>query len=94
MKHQVTQIHHVTFDELTQTIIDGFEQKLNKLEKNFQPKEPNEWITTKQVCELLSVSHVTVSDWSKKKVLSPYRIGNRIRFRRLEVEKALTKINK
>jgi len=93
MNQNVTQVHHTSKDELIYTIIKGVEEKLNEFEKNFQPKEPTLWLTKKEVSNILSISIVTIDDWSKKGILNPYRIGNRIRFRKSDVEKALTKIN-
>ncbi|MBL4568758.1 MAG: helix-turn-helix domain-containing protein [Flavobacteriaceae bacterium] len=92
MEQNITQVHGMTKDELLQAI-NGVEEKLNNFEKNFQPKEPTEWITRKEVSEILSISLVTIASWSEKNILHPYRIGNRIRFKRKEVELALTKIN-
>ncbi|MCH3881712.1 helix-turn-helix domain-containing protein [Tenacibaculum aquimarinum] len=90
----VTQIHHHTSDEdliksLTKTIKELFEVYSEKL----KPSEQINWITRKQVSEILSISLVTVDDWSKRSILTAYRIGNKKRFKRKEVEKALTKIN-
>ena len=90
---KVTQVHHVSGDELLQNFLNGVEEKLNSFEKNFQKKEPTEWITRKEVSEILSISLVTITAWSEKGILNPFRIGNRIRFKRSEVEQALTKIN-
>lgn len=93
MNENVTQVHNVSKKELINEIISGVKNKLQEIEKNFQPKEPTIWITKKEVAEMLSISTVTVDDWSKKEILSPYRIGNRIRFKRSEVEASLTEIN-
>ena len=93
MSKDVTQVHHTSKDELIQNIINGVSKKLNEIEKNFQPKEPTQWLTKKEVSVLLSISLVTIDDWSRKSILSPFRIGNRIRFRRIDVDNALTKIN-
>jgi DNA-directed RNA polymerase specialized sigma subunit len=89
----VTQVHHTSKDELIHNILQGVEKKLNEFEKNFQPKEPTQWLNKKEVASILSISTVTVDDWSRKFILNPYRIGNRIRFDRKQVEQSLTQIN-
>jgi len=94
MEHKITQVHHTSKDQLINSIVKGVEIKLSELEQKFQPREPSSWITKKEVATILSISIVTVDDWSKKGILNPFRIGNQIRFKRKEVEKALTKINK
>lgn len=93
MEQNITQVHNTTKDELINEIVIGVKSKLQDLEKNFQPKEPTSWLTKKEVATILSISIVTIDDWSKKGILSPFRIGNRIRFKRSDIEKALTKIN-
>lgn len=93
MSKDVTQVHHTSKDELIHNILKGVEIKLQEFEKKFQPKEPTQWLTKKEVATILSISLVTVDDWSKKGILNPFRIGNRIRFDRKQVEQALTKIN-
>lgn len=94
MVKRITQVDHYSEDELIEAFLNGVDKKLEEFEKKFQPKEPTIWLTKKEVANILSVSLVTVDDWSKKNILSPFRIGNRIRFDRKEVEKSLTKINK
>lgn len=93
MKTQkVTQVLHTTTQDLTQSILEGVEQKLNSFKVHFQPKEPTVWVSRKEVSEILSIAMVTVDDWTKKGILTAYRIGNKKRFKRSEVENALTKI--
>lgn len=88
----VTQVHHTTEGELIKKILTGVEDKLKNFEKQFQPKEPDVWMTRKEVAELLSISLVTVSKWSRDGVLKPITIGkNRVRFNRSEVLELLTK---
>jgi len=90
---KITQIYHTTEERLTQSILDGVEEKLNSFKENFHPKELTKWITRNEVREILSISLVTVDKWTKKGILIAYRIGNKKRFKRDEVENALTKID-
>jgi len=93
LNENVTQVHHTSKDELIHNILQGVEKKLNEFEKKFQPKEPTQWLTKKEVAAILSVSLVTIDSWGKKGVLSPFRVGNMIRFDRKQVEQSLTQIN-
>lgn len=93
MKQQrITQVHHINQDDLISSIASVLEEKLNSFKENFQPKKPTEWISRKEVGEILSISLVSVDIWTKKGILTAYRIGNKKRFKRTEVENALTKI--
>lgn len=93
MAHQkITQVYHLNQDDLTDSITKAIENTLDSFKEKFQPKKPTEWISRKEVGELLSISLVSVDIWTKKGILTAYRIGNKKRFKRTEVENALTKI--
>lgn len=94
MLNETTQVHHTSKKELIDAFSTIVDKKFEEFEKKFQPKEPTQWLTKKEVASILSISTITVDDWSKKGILNPFRIGNRIRFDRKQVEQALTKINK
>ena len=93
MSTKITQVHHYSDHELIDAFLIGLEKRMIAFEKKFKPKEPTQWLTKKEVASILSISLVTVDDWSKKGILSPFRIGNRIRFQRKSVEQALIQIN-
>ena len=90
---KVTQVHHVNQDDLTESFSKAVKKIFDSFKEDFQPKEPTIWISRKEVGELLSISLVSVDVWTKKKILTAYRIGNKKRFKRDQVENALTKIN-
>lgn len=93
MEHQrITQVHHTNQEDLTASISKAVEKIFDSFKENFQPKEPTIWITRKEVGEILSISLVSVDIWTKKGILTAYRIGNKKRFKRNQVEGALTKI--
>ena len=48
---------------------------LTTLETKEEPQE--EFLTTKEVAEFLKVSTTTISNWKRKKILCPSRIGNK-----------------
>ena len=45
-----------------------------------------ELLTTDEVCDLLSISRVTVWHWDKKGLLKSVRLGNLKRFRRADID--------
>jgi excisionase family DNA binding protein len=92
-QQKITQVHHVIKDQdLFQRFSSMLDEKFNSFKENFQPKKPTIWISRKEVGEILSISLVSVDIWTKKGILIAYRIGNKKRFKRSEVESALTKI--
>ena len=77
---------------LTEVILEGVQAKIDKLKATFQPKEPTEYLTRKEVKELLHVDLSTVHNWTKRGKLTSYGIGNRVYYKRLEVEQAIKPI--
>ena len=91
---QVIQLLNITPQELADAILDGMAQQIEDLKRDFQPKDPTEWLTRKEVAEMLKISLVTLNEWTKKGVLTSYRIGNRVRYKSHEVEESLKRITK
>lgn len=75
--------------ELLQKIGDQFDQ----LRIEFEPKQPEEYLTRKQTAIIFKVNLSTLYNWSRRGLIKKYAIGNRIYFRRSEIEKSLIQIN-
>ena len=90
---QSTILNNVSPEELTETILKGVDERINQLKANFQPKEPTDYLTRKEVKDLLKVDLSTVHNWTKKGKLKSYGIGNRVYFKRHEVENVLKPLN-
>lgn len=92
--NKVTQVFGITPSELKQDIINDVRAELKTIAQNFQPIKPPEYLTRKEVADILKVSLVTLTDWNKKGILKPYRLGNLIRYKTNEIDQALIAINK
>ncbi len=79
--------------ELENRIYNRLKSELDTLKKEFQPKEPTEFLTRNEVRDLLKVDLSTVHNWTKRGKLKAYGIGNRVYYRREEVEKAIQPLN-
>ncbi|WP_026776110.1 helix-turn-helix domain-containing protein [Polaribacter sp. Hel_I_88] len=93
-QQNITQVHNVTPQQLKESILLDVRAELQVIAQNFQPKKQAEYLTRKEVAKILKVSLVTLSDWNKKRVLKPYRLGNLIRYKTSEIEESLIAINK
>jgi len=89
----ITQVHGTTPQQLRDNLLNGFKTELKEMVLSFKPEVQPEYLTRKEVAEILKVSLVTLSDWNKKGVLKPYRLGNLIRYKRVELDQALISIN-
>jgi excisionase family DNA binding protein len=90
---KMTQVFGISPEEFKESILSDVRAELKAIALNFQPVTPPEYLTRQEVAEILKVSLVTLSDWNKKKILNPYRLGNLIRYKRTEIEQALININ-
>ncbi|MEJ8597306.1 helix-turn-helix domain-containing protein [Riemerella anatipestifer] len=68
---------------ISKAIVPELEQRLSK---QFQPKEPTTYLTRKEVKEMLSIDLSTLNRWTKDGKLTAYGIGNRVYYKRKEVE--------
>ncbi len=57
-------------------------------------QQQNKFLSTLEVCKLLSVSAVTISSWIAKGKIKKYTIGGRNRFKYSEIMESLTRLKK
>ena len=86
-------LNEITPQQLTNNILNGVKNQLDELKKEFTPKEPNEFLTRKEVSELLKISLTTIHEWVKTGILKNYKMGNRTYFSRKEIENTLFRSN-
>lgn len=87
------QFIHYTPEQLQSCIVAGIQTALDGFLKQV-PKSPSEEILTRQeVADLLKISLSTIHNWCKKGKLKPHGIGNRVYFKRSEIEENLKRIS-
>ena len=65
---------------------------LQELKKEFQPKEPEEYLSRAEVAKLLKVDISTIHNWGKSGKLKRHGLGNRVYYKRSEVEQAIQEL--
>ena len=88
----VTQLHNCTPEQLQEAILRGVKQELEELKKQYQPKQPEEYLSRAEVAELLKVDISTVHNWGKAGKLKRHGLGNRVYYKRSEVEQAIVEL--
>lgn len=88
------QFIQVTPEQLQEAIIKGVKTHLDELKKDFQPREPNEYLTRQETADLLKVDLSTIHNYTKQGKLNAYGIGHRVYYKRKEVENAIVKLKK
>jgi len=88
-----TLIHDLTHEQLV-SLFEGLQKQLTDIKQNFEPKTPTEYITRNELAELLKCDLSTIHNWTKKGKLIPYGIGNRVYYKRAEIEAVLLPFGK
>lgn len=88
MQKNSTILHDVTPEEIY-ALFKGLQQQLDDIKLNFEPKTPPEYLTRNQVCELLQVNLSTLWCWKKKGKLIPVGVGNRVLYKRSDIDEVL-----
>ncbi|MES2432184.1 MAG: helix-turn-helix domain-containing protein [Bacteroidota bacterium] len=65
------------------------EIQIAELKQNFELKTPTEYLTRTEAAQLLKCDLSTIHNWTKKGKLKPYGIGNRVYYKRSEIELVL-----
>jgi excisionase family DNA binding protein len=80
-------------EELKTEISEAILKQISPLFNSLIPKQPEvELLTRKEVAKLYGVSLPTIIDWTKSGKIIGYRIASRVRYKRSEIEKSLSKI--
>ena len=90
---QQLQFIGITPETLKTALLEGVKTELELIKDQFQPKQPTEYLTRSEVAELLKIDLSTVHNWTKRGKLTAYGIGNRVYYKRSEVEDALKPLN-
>lgn len=83
-----TILHELTPEQIS-VLFGVLESQLNEIKSNFQPIAPPEYLTRTEVSELLKCDLSTVHNWTKKGKLKAYGLGNRVYYKRSEIENGL-----
>lgn len=88
-----TILHEVSPEQIT-SLFEAIQNQLTELKQNFEPKAPTEYLTRNELAEMLKCDLSTIHNWCKKGKLHPYGIGNRVYFKRADLESLLIPLNK
>jgi len=95
MQQTNTQMTIVYLDAQTiNSKFDRIEQLISEGQKNVVIPTQDRILTREETAHMLKISLPTLWDWTNKKILTAYRIGNSVRYKEIEVINALIPINK
>ncbi|MEI7501069.1 MAG: helix-turn-helix domain-containing protein [Bacteroidota bacterium] len=87
-------LHSTPARELCGMIGDIVEEKLRTFKPEAQAltQPQKEYLSRKEVCELLKISTATLHYWTKDGILKGYRIGGRVLYKSAEVGQSIHEI--
>ena len=88
----VTQLHNLTANQILNPL-EELKKEVENLKIHFQPKEPIELLTRKQVAKMFSVNLSTIHNWTKKGALTSYGKQGRVYYIRKEIEQSIIQLN-
>jgi hypothetical protein len=88
------QLISLTIQDLENLFGQVIKTEFEAVKKHLQPKQPIEYLTRKEVSEMLKIDISSVHNWSKREILIPHQIGNRVYYKLQEVEDAIVKLKK
>jgi excisionase family DNA binding protein len=80
----------IPIEELKSFIAEVIQAELKKTQVT--DTIASEYITRQETAKILGISLVTLNEWSKTGIITSYRIGTRVRYKRHEVEESLSKV--
>jgi excisionase family DNA binding protein len=89
----VLQLENTNALDFKNEILEGIKVYLQDFANTVQ-QENDPLLTREETAKMLSVSLVTLWDWTRKDIIPAYRIGNKIRYKKSEVLKSLNQKNK
>ncbi len=89
---EAVQISGVTPQQFKNDLINGLKVLLEELKLNLTPQHSEEYLTREQTAELLNIDLSTLWHWKKKGILIPYGVGNRVYYRRSDIDNAMVQL--
>ena len=87
------QLIQITPEELSEIVEKGITCQFNRFKDSLIP-HPDQLLTRQQTANLLHVDKSTLWHWTKKGKIKSYGIGNRVFYKRSEIDDALIPLNK
>lgn len=84
-------LNGISLSDIKEVLREVLEEQSNEFTKSENSDNP-EYLSRKEVAKLLKISLTTLNDWSKQGIVQSYRIGNRVLYKRNEIESSISKV--
>lgn len=90
----VLQLEHTNASDFKNEILNGVKDFLTGFANAMQTTNNDKLLTREETAKMLSISLVTLWEWTRKDIIPAYRIGSKVRYKKSEVLNALEQMNK
>lgn len=94
MAKEILQIESTNTTDFKNEILTGVREELKSFASSLQGNNEDQLLTRDETAKMLSISLVTLHNWTKNDIIPAFRIGNKVRFKKSEVLTALKQMNK
>jgi len=91
---ETIQFIQITPEQLKSDILEGVKKEIDILKKEYQPKNPTEFLSRNDVAKMLKINVSSVHNWTVQGVLKAYQISGRVYYKRVEIETAIVELKK
>ncbi len=83
-----TLINNISAENLYSRL-DEIQDQIKQLAKSLHPKSVDEYLTRSEAADMLKCDISTIHNWTKKGKLIAYKIGNRVYYKRSQIESVM-----
>ncbi len=94
MTKEILQIESTNTKDFKNEILIGVREELRNFASSLQSSNEDQLLTREETSKMLSISLVTLWNWTRTDIVPAYRIGNKVRYKKSEVLTALKQMNK
>jgi len=94
MEKSILQVENTNSLDFKNEILEGVKLLLQKAANSTASPDVDKLLTREETAEMLSISLVTLWEWTRKDLIPAYRIGSKVRYKKGEILNALEKHNK
>jgi predicted site-specific integrase-resolvase len=93
MSKQILQLENTNANDFKNEIVKDVTNALKGYAATLQNPDKDKLLSRQETADLLSVSLVTLWDWTKKDLIPAFKIGNKVIYYKSQVLDALQKMN-
>jgi predicted DNA-binding transcriptional regulator AlpA len=94
MENTILQLEKTNAIDFENKIVARVETLINGLAKKMQTNEPDALLTRDETAKMLSISLVTLHNYTKNDIIPAFKIGYKVRYKKSDILQALQKMNK